>query len=132
MFGLIRMLDDLFFFMILGAIIMAFVTAWIASGKGKNYFLWLIYGFFLFPWAFLHALLSKDEQEITPIKAYEKGLIQCPSCLEWVKLGAKVCRYCHSPIPENTETPEDRLRANGYGGIVVPKEPTKKPQDNQQ
>lgn len=108
------------------------VTIRIAVKKGRGWFLWAIYAGILQPIAIIHALLMSDEHKVSDMEAYEKGLIQCPSCLEWVKLGAKVCRYCHSPIPENAETPEDRLRANGYGGIVVPKKPTKKQQDNKQ
>ena len=123
MFGLLTVLDDLFFIMVLVAIIMAFITAWIASGKGKNFFLWLIYGFFLFPWSFFHALLSKDEQEITPIEAQKRGLIQCPSCLEWVKRGAKVCKYCHSEIPKDAKTPEEQIEEQGYDGFMMPRNP---------
>lgn len=117
---------------VVGLFALWIITIRIASNKGRSWFLWMIYGLFLTPIAFIHALCLKDEHKVSDMEAYEKGLIQCPSCLEWVKLGAKVCRYCHSPIPENAETPEDRLRASGYGGIVVPKEPVKNQQDNKQ
>lgn len=111
----------------IGIIAVWIITIRIASKKGRSWFLWMIYGLFLTPIAFIHALCLKDEHKVDNWEAYEKGLIQCPSCLEWVKLGAKVCRYCHSPIPEDTKTPAEQLREQGYG-ITMPK----KPQDNQQ
>jgi hypothetical protein len=41
-------------------IVLGLAPAYIAEGKGRDFFSWWLYGFFLFPIAFIHVLLCKN------------------------------------------------------------------------
>jgi uncharacterized paraquat-inducible protein A len=77
------------------AIIIGIIPAFIARNKGKNFFLWWLYGFMLFIVALPHALLmkplSQKEKEHTQ---KSEGMKNCFYCAELIKQEAKVCQYC--------------------------------------
>jgi len=66
----------------------AFIPALIARNReNKNTFgVWWLYGFLLFPIAFIHSILCKPGGKI------------CPHCKELVKKEAVVCKHCHKEI----------------------------------
>lgn len=76
----------------------------IAQGKGRPFLGWFFYGFFLFPVALVHVLLTGDmgRGACDPEMA---GLIKaatirkCPFCAEDIKREAVVCRYCGRDLP---------------------------------
>ena len=76
--------------MVVPALLLGLIPAFIAKSKGRDFTLWWIYGFLLFIVALIHSFC---------IKANEKALIadglkKCPFCAEMIKPDAKVCRYC--------------------------------------
>ena len=71
------------------------IPAVIASSRGRNFFVWWFYGFWLLPIAFIHSLVVV----FLPATASSEGMKQCPFCAEPVKEEAIVCRYCRKDIP---------------------------------
>lgn len=86
---------------ILTALFLAFIPAYIAKRKGRNFKRWYIYGFLLWIVAFIHSLLLSDHS----------GL-QCPACKSWIKENSSVCKYCHVVLAdyyrEHPEIPPDK------------------------
>jgi len=80
-------------------IIVGLIPAFIAKSKGRNFFLWYIYGVLLFIIALVHSLLIKNNDD-----AYvEEGMFKCPYCAEFIKKEAKVCRHCNREISEKQD-----------------------------
>ena len=79
-------------------IVAAVIVAIIASTKGRSGFLWFLYGFFLWPVAFIHILVvGKKEPEVQQVEPEEKR-IPCPACKEMIKEGALVCPHCSNKL----------------------------------
>ena len=83
------------------ALVLAFIPAYIAKRKGRNFKRWYIYGLFIWIVAFIHSLLLSDHS----------GL-QCPSCKNWIKENSSVCKYCHIVLADyyrdHPELPADK------------------------
>ena len=62
--------------------LLALLPASIAQSKGKNFWQWYLYGFFLLPIALIHSGYLPS--------SYKK----CPQCAEAVHLDAKICIHC--------------------------------------
>lgn len=72
------------------------IPAVIARSRGRNFFVWWFYGFWLLPIAFIHSLVVV----FLPATASSEGMKQCPFCAEPIKKQAKVCRYCRRDLLE--------------------------------
>ena len=84
------------------ACVIGVIPAFIASSKGRNFFLWWLYGACLFIVALIHSLvISKDMKAIAEEKKAQ-GYKECPFCKEYVKPGAVVCPHCQRDIPQPT------------------------------
>lgn len=72
------------------------ISGAIANGKGRNFFVWFLYGFVIPLVAIIHAIvLKKNDQALK-----EEGYKKCPYCAEMIRGEAKVCRYCGKDLPD--------------------------------
>ena len=76
------------------AVIIGIIPAFIARNKGKNFFLWWLYGFMLFIVALPHALLMKPHNQRVEQGRISEGMKKCFYCTELITQEAKVCQYC--------------------------------------
>lgn len=75
-------------------ILLGLIPAFIASSKGRSFALWWIYGALLFIIALPHALLAKSQTAVVDSREKNSGNVKCPSCAEWIRPDAKVCKHC--------------------------------------
>lgn len=83
-------------------VVMGVVVGIVAASKGRNFLLWAIYGFLIWPVALVHAIvLAKTaQQQASDALQAQIGMVQagshkaCPKCAEMVKAAATVCRFC--------------------------------------
>ena len=78
--------------------LLGLIPAAIAQSKGRDFFLWWLYGFLIFIVALPHALLLSADAEAIDQRKLDEGGRRCPYCAEIVKSTANVCRYCHRDI----------------------------------
>lgn len=85
-------------------LVVAFISAGIASNKGGSFIGWLIYGFFLAPIAFVHALLMSPKTAVLEKAALDSAEAKkCPFCAEVIKWEAKVCKHCGRDVMPEAE-----------------------------
>lgn len=92
---------------LISAIVLGLVPAFIATSKGKNFMLWWLYGAMIFIAALPHALLTKADAKTLEVEALADGGRKCPHCAEVVKSEAKVCRFCQRDLPD-PDGPDDK------------------------
>lgn len=69
--------------LLLLAVVLGLIPAFIARGKGRLFPLWWLYGSLLFIIALIHSLALKD-----------RSGAKCPHCAEFVNREARVCKHC--------------------------------------
>ncbi len=83
---------------LLVAAVLGLLPAAIAAAKGRSFVLWWIYGALLFIIALPHALLAKSANKLIDTQQAAAGNVQCPTCAEWIRPEARICRYCKTTL----------------------------------
>lgn len=76
------------------AILLGMIPAYIASAKGRNFVLWWIYGTLLFAFAIIHAIAAKPAER----NLLHYGMRYCPHCHRPVRIEADSCPHCGAAV----------------------------------
>ena len=85
--------------LLVALVIMVLIPAAIASGKGRSFALWFFYGLFLFPLAFIHALIIKPNE-------MAQGMKKCPKCASIIPAIATICPSCRTDFALTGDAPQ--------------------------
>lgn len=73
------------------------LPATIAVSKGRNFFVWYIYGALLFFVAVIHAIVIKPNENA-------KGMRKCSSCASVISEDARICPACRTQLDVGLQT----------------------------
>ncbi|MGZ3272395.1 MAG: hypothetical protein ACXU82_03935 [Caulobacteraceae bacterium] len=79
-------------------ILLPFIPAIIAQRKGESLGLWWFLGLLIFPVALTLALMMKPSLSAIDRVEARRGLVQCPTCFDWIRPQAKACGHCGRDI----------------------------------
>ena len=86
------------------AVCIGVIPAFIAQSKGRIFLAWWIYGAALFVVALPHSLLIKPDAERIEREQLQSGNFRkCPFCAEIIKAEARVCRFCGRDLPQDDD-----------------------------
>ena len=98
---------------------LALIPAFIASGKGRSFVLWYIYGVCLLIVAIPHSIIISKTTEQKDRALKSAGYVECPYCKEPVKAGAVVCPRCRRELPQpDPQAAEDLVKCRTCGMTV--------------
>ena len=81
------------------SVISGLISSYVANEKGRNWLIWLIFGFLGGPLGILLILLWPKDQKVLDEKALYYGhKKKCPACAELIKPDAKKCRFCGTEL----------------------------------
>lgn len=99
-------MEAIFVVLLLGAVALGAIPAFIAESKGRSFLTWWLYGSLIFIVAVIHSIVIKPDGKIAEQDALAADGRKCPHCAEVVKMEAKVCRFCQRDLP-SIEVPSD-------------------------
>jgi formylglycine-generating enzyme required for sulfatase activity len=84
------------------------IPAYIASAKGRSFFLWWVYGGFLFPFAMIHSIVIKPNENAPE-------MMKCQKCASIISRSASICPFCQSILNvKRTESPVALVKENEF------------------
>jgi len=92
------------------AILLGLVPAAIAQSKGRDFFLWWVYGAAFWIVALPHSLIMKADQHSLEARGLQNGQKKCPFCAELVRKEATVCKHCGRDLDDHEMDRSDDLQ----------------------
>ncbi len=74
------------------AALLGVLVGLMARAKGRDFFLWWLYGTVLFAVALVHVMLIRPRSANERLAATTRR--SCPRCHEMIRTDAPLCRYC--------------------------------------
>lgn len=98
------------------SLLLGLIPAYIADKKGRNFYLWWLFGALVFIIALPVVFFVEPDQEANERKMINIGMKKCPYCAELIKGEAKICRFCGSKLTSAGNS--DHSAAPGRAAIV--------------
>ena len=96
------------------AVLLGLVPAVIAQSKGRDFFLWWVYGAAFWIVALPHSLIMKADQHSLEARGLQNGQKKCPFCAELVRKEATVCKHCGRDLDDHETESSDDLQRGAY------------------
>lgn len=76
------------------AIIIGLLPAYIAKNKGYNFWAYWFFGAMLFIVALPWTIFMRTNQDELDRQKFNNGMKQCSGCAEFIRREATICRFC--------------------------------------